>query len=281
MRLSTTSTIHALFLLPLSHVASASQTIDLGGIPCSNCNEPGHFCGTDGRCHEMSCENYYLYADQKLTGYSDGVKFECFGYANGDIDNAHGVIYGCDPIFPMTLITPGKQVTEPFNRKCTAEREGGYLFECYEFQPSETATNFDFFQREAESSFPDCEGSKRPKYWYIIASSNHYVGFEGLDGNPIIAGGADVDGDTLWSTNEGNFFKRELALSSIYVNVVGGPNPEPYVPSIQAGSIGGNNPLKNPKETHGGSSTNSAGVATRPVNAMATVLALTMMAQML
>ena len=31
----------------------------------------------------------------------------------------------------------------------------------------------------------------------MIASSNHYLGFEGLQGNPIVAGGADIDGDTI------------------------------------------------------------------------------------
>jgi len=285
MRLPTTSTIYALLLLAFSssNNVSASETIDLGGVACSNCNDPGHFCGVDGRCHETSCQAYYEYADPKLTGYADGVKFECYGYSDGDIENAHGVVFGCDPIFPLTLITPGKQVTEPFNRKCTAEREGGFLFECYEFQPSETATNFDFFKRKAESSFTDCEGGKRPKYWYIIASSNHYVGFEGLDGNPIVAGGADVDGDTLWSTNAGNFFQRDLALYSMYVNVIGGPNPEPYASTIQAGSIGDNNPLKNPKETHGGSGTNDSGDVSTRQTTMAAFLAVgfAMVVQML
>lgn len=265
------SRIYALLLLAISctDVAAAifgtKEPIVVSDVPCSGCDEPGHFCGHDGRCHEVSCQNYYQYADPQLTGYADGVDFNCFGYSKGDIENAHGVIYGCEPIFPMTLITPGKQVTEPFNRKCTAEREGGYLFECYEFQPSETATNFDFFEREAESSFPDCGDGKQPKYYYIIASSNHYIGFEGLQGNPIVAAGADIDGDTIWSTNPGNTFKRELALYSMYANVVGGPNPTPYTSTIQAGSLGGNNPLKNPRDgPHGGSGTDSGGVARCP-----------------
>ena len=129
-----------------------AKVIELGGVSCSDCAKPGHFCGVDGQCHAFSCQNYYQYADRSLTGYADNVKFECFGYTDGDIENAHGVIYGCDPQFPMTLMTPGKQVTEPFNRKCTAEREGGFLFECYEFQPSETATNFDLFIRDCERS---------------------------------------------------------------------------------------------------------------------------------
>lgn len=252
--ISITSTIYALLFLTLFGLDSVSaSTINFGGGSCSNCNDPGHFCGVDGTCHAFSCQNYYQYAHRALTGYADDATFQCFGYSQGDIENAHGVIYGCDPLFPMTLMTPGKQVTEPFNRKCTAEREGGYLFECYEFQPSETATNFDFFEREAESSFPDCEDGKQPKYYYIIASSNHYTGFEGLQGNPIVEGGADRDGDTLWQTNEGNFFKRELAMYSMYANVVGGPGPSTYTSTIQAGPLGGNNPLKNPKEgAHGG-----------------------------
>lgn len=247
-----TSTLYALFLL--FNLSAVEAAIELGGAgACADCEKPGYFCGIDGQCHEFSCLNYYQFAARELTGYADDVELNCFGYTKGDIENAHGVIYGCEPIFPLTLVTPGKQVTEPFNRKCTAEREGGYLFECYEFQQSETATNFDFFEREAESSFPDCGSGKTPSYFYIIASSNHYLGFEGLQGNPIVAGGADIDGDTIWSDNPGKFFKRDIAMHSMYANVVGGPSPVTHVATIEAGPLGGNNPLKNPKDgPHGG-----------------------------
>ncbi|CAB9527597.1 expressed unknown protein [Seminavis robusta] len=242
----------------LSVVCGKDKTPNFGELGCSGCSEPGHFCGIDGNCHIFSCQNYYQYADRKLTGYADNTTFQCFGYTQGDQENAHGVIYGCDPLYPLVKMTPGKQVTEPFNRKCSAEREGGYLFECYEFQPSETATDFTFFEREAESSFPDCKGGKQPKYYYIIASSNHYVGFEGLQGNPIVAGGADIDGDTLWQVNEMRSFKRDIAMMSMYANVVGGPSPPSQVKPIQAGSIG-KNPLRNQRPgNHGGPPENAA-----------------------
>ena len=243
--------------------AEAANTINFGSGSCSGCSDPGHFCGIDGTCHPFSCQTYYQYADRKLTGYADNSTFQCFGYSKGDQENAHGVIYGCDPLFPFTKTTPGKQVSEPFNRKCTAEREGGYSFECYEFMPSETATDFTFFEREAESSFPDCGDGKSPKYWYMIASSNHYVGFEGLQGNPILARGADIDGDTIWSTNPGNTFKREIALTSMYANVVGGPSPPSDTTPIQAGSLGGSNPLKNPRPDHERTGPVSGAVAVR------------------
>ena len=171
------------------------------GIFCSDedeCdNKPGHFCGMDGQCHEISCGNYYQFAHPQLTGYSDDTAFQCFGYSLGDREYAHAVVYGCDPLFPFTM-SLGKHVTDSFNRKCLAEREGGYKFECYEFNPSETYTDFTLFEQAAESSFPDCgEGGKQPKYFYMIASSNRYIGFEGLTGNPIVVGGAEDDGSAI------------------------------------------------------------------------------------
>ena len=245
MRPSTT-TYALLSVLCSAPLLVTAKVVNFGTESCSDCDKPGFFCGIDGSCHEFSCQTYYQYADRQLTGYADDSTFQCFGYSLGDQENAHGVIYGCDPIYPFTLVTPGKQVTEPFNRKCTAEREGGFTFECYEFMPSETATNFDFFELEAESSFPDCGDGKQAKYWYMTASSNHYTGFEGLQGNPILAGGADIDGDTIWATNEGNTFQRDIAIRAIYANVVGGPGPGSDTSPIQAGSLG-SNPLKNPR----------------------------------
>jgi hypothetical protein len=250
------STIHVPLLL-LALICSAAFGSDkipkFGDAGCSECTEAGHFCGIDGICHEFSCQNYYQYADPLLTGYAGNTTFECFGYTKGEQEFAHGVIFGCKPLFPFVLVTPGKQVTEPFNRRCLAEREGGYKFECYEFMPSETATDFAGFEREAESSFPDCGEGITPMYFSIIASSNHYAGVEGLQGNPIVAGGGDADGDTYWQTNEAQAFNREIAMRSMYANVVGGPSPPVNVESIQAGSLGGNNPLKNPRnDDHGG-----------------------------
>lgn len=254
---TTTTTIYSLLFLvavlfvgapTLSRVEAASaKTFGDGG--CSNCNDPGHFCGIDGVCYPFSCQTYYQYGDRKLTGYADNSTFQCFGYQRGDQENAHGVVFGCDPLFPFTIMTPGKQVTAAFNRKCTATREGGYSFECYEFAPSETATDFARFEQEAESSFPDC-GDKSPQFYYLIASSNHYVGVDGLQGNPILAGGADIDGDTIWQTNDNKRFQREIAMTSMYANVVGGASPPKATTPIQAGSIGGNNPLTNPRPDH-------------------------------
>lgn len=62
-----------------------------------------------------------------------------------------------------------------------------------------------------------------------------------------MAGGADDDGDTIWATNEGNTFQRDIAIRAMYANVVGGPGPASDTTPIQAGSLGGNNPLKNPR----------------------------------
>jgi len=146
-------------LLQIPHVQSKEKATSFGSCSSACDEEPGMFCGIDGTCHEFSCQNYYQYADQKLTGRNDTANngnstLQCFGYSQGKKDFAHGVVYGCDPIFPFVLTTPGKQVTEPFNYKCIAPpRDGGFEFECYEFMPSDTATNFDFFEREAESSF--------------------------------------------------------------------------------------------------------------------------------
>ena len=243
-------------LLLLAVICSVARGKDkipqFGSTSCSGCTQPAHFCGVDGVCYEFSCENYYQYADPLLTGYAEGTKLECFGYADGYKEFAHGVIYGCKPLYPFVLMTPGKQVTKPFNQKCTVEREGGYKFECYQFQQSETATDFDSFEREAESSFPDCGTGLTPKYYYMIASSNHYMGVEGLQGNPIVASGADADGDTIWQTNQATIFSREIAMKSMFANVVGGPSPPSTVQAIQAGSLG-NNPLRNPHNgEHGG-----------------------------
>mgnify|MGYP007080201925 CR=1 FL=1 len=54
--------------------------------------------------------------------------------------NAQGVVYGCDPLFPMMLLTP-ETADLGLQPKCTAEREDGYLFECDEFMPSQKATD--------------------------------------------------------------------------------------------------------------------------------------------
>jgi hypothetical protein len=260
------STIVLLLLALICSVAFGAEDKipQFGTAGCSGCTEPGHFCGTDGTCHEFSCENFYQFADPLLTGYAAGTPFECFGYAKGDQEFAHGVIYGCKPLYPFVLMTPGKQVTEPFNRRCSAEREGGYKFECYEFQQSETATDFSAFEREAESSFPDCGEGLSPSYFSIIASSSHYAGVEGLQGNPIVAGGGDTDGDTFWQTNKARTFEREIAMRAMYANVVGGPSPPSSVAAIQAGSLGGNNPLKNPHDgDHGGPDKSAALVSRR------------------
>jgi len=264
-------------LLQIPHVQSKEKATSFGSCSSACDEEPGMFCGIDGTCHEFSCQNYYQYADQKLTGRNDTANngnstLQCFGYSQGKKDFAHGVVYGCDPIFPFVLTTPGKQVTEPFNYKCIAPpRDGGFEFECYEFMPSDTATNFDFFEREAESSFPDC-GDKQPKYFYMIASSNHYAGVEGLQGNPIVVSGADKDGDTIWQTNSGNTFDRDIALRAMYANVVGGPGPASTTGNIQVGSLGGRNPLKNPRPNHERTEPDKSGVATT-ITATTTVAA--------
>ena len=116
-------------------LCSDAATINFGDpdTTCSNeCDQPGHFCGIDNECYPLSCKNFYQYANRELTGYASDATLQCFGYTMGDRENAHGVTYGCDPLFPMILVTPGKQVTESFNRKCTAERDGGFSFDCYE-----------------------------------------------------------------------------------------------------------------------------------------------------
>jgi len=251
----------AILFLSLVPSSNAAQKLNPSEGSCTGCTTEGHFCGIDNQCHPYSCQNFYQYADRKLTGYADDTTFQCFGYALGDQENAHGVIYGCDPLFPFTLMTPGKQVTEAFNRKCTAEREGGFKFECYEFQPSETATDFTFFEQKAESSFPDCEGGKQPQYYYMIGSTNRYVGFEGLLGNPIVVAGAEDDGATIWQDNPGSTFKREIAMQSMYANVVGGPGPASTAKPIEAGSMG-NNPLRNPGNGNGGNRGNNSGAVT-------------------
>ncbi|CAB9530322.1 unknown protein [Seminavis robusta] len=252
-------------VLPWTGV-TAEEIVIFGSDACECEDNIGHFCGIDDNCHPFSCENYYLYADRKLTGYSDNATMQCFGYSLGEQERAHGVVYGCSPLFPFVLPTPGKQVTEPFNRKCTAERdESGFSFECYEFQDGEAAADFSFFERLANSFFPDCTDGDDPKYYYMIASSNHYLGFEGLQGNPIVAGGADIDGDTIWQSNPSNFFRRETALLAMYANVVGGPAPSlsesGTVILDPPGGLFDNNPLDKPSTM---APTNAAG--THPGN---------------
>ena len=218
----------------------------------NNSDEGYHFCGVDGNCHPYSCHNFYRFFDPALTGYSneDGtyttLSFECFGYTQGAMENAHGVTYGCDPQFPSTLASHDN-VVKPFNRKCTADQGGDSIFECYEFILSETDTDFSFFLRESESSFPDCADGKTPKYYSLVSSTNHYEGFEGLQGNPIVAAGGDLDGDTIWQGQEGStFFDRDIAMTAMYANVLLPRQPQSETNNqIQAGSLG-NNPLREP-----------------------------------
>ena len=228
-------------------------------IPCTNedcaninIDRGYHFCGVDGNCHPYSCHNFYRFFDPALTGYSnaDGtyttLSFGCFGYTQGAMENAHGVTYGCDPKFPFTLASHNT-VMKPFNRKCTADQGDGSIFECYEFISSETDTDFSFFLQESESSFPDCADGKTPKYYSLVSSSNHYEGLEGLQGNPIVAAGGDLDGDTIWHGQEGStFFDRDVAMTAMYANVVLPRPPQSETNNQSMAGTLGNSPLQEP-----------------------------------
>ena len=235
---------------------------ELVATPCTkeycandNIDEGYHFCGVDGKCHNYSCHNFYRYFDPALTGYrnTDGafttLSFECFGYNQGGMENAVGVAYACNPQFPFTLASYNT-VIQPFNRKCTADQGLGSIFECYEFVPSETATDFYLFLAESESSFLDCVDGEVPTYYSLVSSSNHYEGFEGLQGNPIVAAGADLDGDTIWQGQEGSSsFDRNVAMTAMYANVVLPRPTQSETNQTIAGTLGENNPLKEPRPT--------------------------------
>ena len=72
-----------------------------------------------------------------------------------------------------------------------------------------------FFKQQAESFFPNCPSGVNTKFYYNIASSHHAVGNQGLQGDPIVVGGSDADGDTTWQLNEGSDFDLTVALRAM------------------------------------------------------------------
>mmetsp|Transcript_8233 Transcript_8233/g.9581 ORF Transcript_8233/g.9581 Transcript_8233/m.9581 type:complete len:268 (+) Transcript_8233:196-999(+) len=140
-----------------------------------------NFCGVDGLCRPMSCENYYEFANRKFTGYNetDPDSLDCYSIPETIYPaTPMSLTYGCG----FTLNdddSPPSFISQQYNRKCTAITPTS-SFDCYSIDPS---TSFSNFLRRAESF--ECSPNSNetlPFFYYqaILEWDRHgesYVGY--------------------------------------------------------------------------------------------------------
>eukprot|EP01063_Lacrimia_lanifica_P027808 TRINITY_DN3959_c0_g1_i1.p2 TRINITY_DN3959_c0_g1~~TRINITY_DN3959_c0_g1_i1.p2 ORF type:complete len:330 (+),score=85.04 TRINITY_DN3959_c0_g1_i1:94-990(+) len=159
---------------------------DLCGRACDAPMRTQQFCGVDGKCHELTCSEYFKYGPRLNTGYDQlGVaELTCDGAGGekvpGQIAPRTGVLYGCD--VPRSERTTGRIFRE-YTRKCSASGTvGGKMmdFTCREMAPD---TDFGAFLSEVQATHKfDGEGDARvcpsgssrtaPAFQYVWGFSN-------------------------------------------------------------------------------------------------------------
>jgi hypothetical protein len=127
------------------------------------------FCGTDDICHDFSCENWYLYGNERFTRHNNiaAPTLECQEIApdgNNLYQGTAGIFYGCNSTTP---------IRQNFNRECIANINEKTNFVCREFGPE---TDFQSFIDDADNSTTTCE-SGSPIYTYLSwLGFNTYLG---------------------------------------------------------------------------------------------------------
>merc|ERR1712176_167980 len=122
------------------------------------------FCGVDGVCHPMSCENFYKFANRKFTGYdeSEPVPLDCSSIPETILrETPMSLTYGCG--FTLDDNSAPAFISHGYNRKCTAVTTTS-SFDCYSIDPS---TEFSNFLRRTESF--DCNPSNELPFFNYMA----------------------------------------------------------------------------------------------------------------
>ena len=158
-------------------VIHADQDVQL---ECETSCSSDSFCGVDGVCRPLSCENFYEFGNRTFTGYDDNnpIPLECSPIPETNFrDFVPSLTYRCTNISLPDDDSPPSYVAQGYNRKCSAVNPTS-SFECYSIDPS---TDFSNFLRQTESF--DCSPSNELPFFSYNAilewdrPRESYVGF--------------------------------------------------------------------------------------------------------
>jgi len=118
----------------------------------------GSFCGRDGVCRPLTCENWYEFGWD--TGYSDeesqSVPLICKDIPETIFpENTLSLVYGCGR-------NPSEYIQHGYNRKCTAQQTSGE-FTCFSIHPR---TDFQPFL-EKTTQYHHCFDGEIPQFSYL------------------------------------------------------------------------------------------------------------------
>ena len=141
--------------------------------PCGD--QERAFCGSDGICHQYSCESWYKFGPVAYTGYdpSNPKELECEEYDTGFEDNMNSIVFGCRPYSPGKKAPEARSWAHPYSQKCSATPRNGYDYVCYNNLPTE---RYRQFQADiARQRPPSCDretyeplGIEQPIFWYNL-----------------------------------------------------------------------------------------------------------------
>ena len=149
--------VACLFVLGTKVEAAAATAATACDEESCEKRKDGSFCGRDGVCRPLTCENWYEFGPLQDTGYSD----ESEPLICKDIPetffpkNTLSLIYGCGTN-PYTYIEHG------YNRKCTAKQSSGE-FNCFSIHPR---TDFGPFLEKTQA-YNGCADDKIPEFSYL------------------------------------------------------------------------------------------------------------------
>jgi hypothetical protein len=123
---------------------------------------PQQFCGSDGKCYDYTCENFFRYSPTLEYDDETASDLTC----RDAVTELHVINFGCIRA-TGNQVPPSSGVGMKPNRLCTgnsAENTILISFECFQFDDS---TDFDPFVSEAEGSSFDCDQQEGlPAYFY-------------------------------------------------------------------------------------------------------------------
>jgi len=135
-----------------------------------DCLRYDSFCGIDGVCHRLTCENFYEFGNRTFTGYNeiDPVPLECRPIDLTSYEDFYTYTspnYQCGNISALSP-DPTSYVSLGYNRQCTAPNLGDAMtqFDCFSIDPS---TDFTSFLQRTESF--DCSPSNELPFFSYSA----------------------------------------------------------------------------------------------------------------
>ena len=129
------------------------------------------FCGSDGFCHNYSCENWYEFGNVRSNATAYYQSLVCndisFDEDSYEYNVAFGVYFGCNITFSLR---------QSFTRECVAYLDEYSTFRCHEMSES---TDFQSFIDGNENNNLACNDD--PRYMYINwIGSDDYFGKESV-----------------------------------------------------------------------------------------------------